>query len=75
MMMKMKKHCQQCQAKTDEADLAFICSFECTFCSTCADHQDFICPNCNGELLQRPRRTRTPLDVSLTQMKRKLFGK
>lgn len=40
-----------------ESQKAFICSFECTFCSTCAASKlDFICPNCGGELVARPRR-------------------
>ncbi|RYY11673.1 MAG: DUF1272 domain-containing protein, partial [Alphaproteobacteria bacterium] len=35
---------------------AFICSFECTFCAECADALDERCPNCGGELLDRPTR-------------------
>ncbi|NYT61504.1 DUF1272 domain-containing protein [Alcaligenaceae bacterium] len=38
-------------------DEARICSFECTFCATCADSAlKGICPNCGGELVARPRR-------------------
>jgi hypothetical protein len=41
---------------------ARICTFECTFCSTCADEKlGGICPNCGGELLRRPRRPATAL--------------
>jgi hypothetical protein len=35
---------------------ARICSFECTFCPTCAVAMQDICPNCGGELVRRPRR-------------------
>ncbi|MFN5904125.1 MAG: DUF1272 domain-containing protein, partial [Novosphingobium sp.] len=38
---------------------AFICSFECTFCTECADDLDERCPNCGGELLDRPTRAKT----------------
>ena len=37
---------------------AFICSFECTFCAECADDLDEACPNCGGELLDRPTRSK-----------------
>jgi hypothetical protein len=37
---------------------AFICSFECTFCAECADELDETCPNCGGELLDRPTRAK-----------------
>jgi hypothetical protein len=35
-----------------------MCSFECTFCSDCADHRlpGGRCPNCGGELVRRPVR-------------------
>jgi hypothetical protein len=29
---------------------------ECTFCANCADRLDEICPNCGGDLLDRPIR-------------------
>ena len=35
----------------------WICSFECTFCATCAAEKlAGICPNCGGELVRRPIR-------------------
>jgi hypothetical protein len=34
-----------------------ICTFECTFCRDCATRVlKGECPNCGGEMLQRPRR-------------------
>ena len=36
---------------------ARICTFECTFCSDCADTRlGHICPNCGGDLVKRPTR-------------------
>ena len=39
----------------DSAD-AYICSYECSWCGSCADAMNHVCPNCGGELLRRPRR-------------------
>ena len=34
-----------------------ICSFECTFCSTCVDEVlHNVCPNCGGGFVRRPIR-------------------
>jgi len=55
----MKTSCEACE-RALPADLeAYICSFECTFCSDCAASTQFVCPKCGGELLRRPRR-KTP---------------
>lgn len=56
-MLEMRPDCERCGADTpaDEPG-AFICSFECTFCATCADTLDDRCPNCGGELMDRPTR-------------------
>src|SRR3712207_7920182 len=35
---------------------AFICSYECTFCASCAAGMVHACPNCGGELATRPGR-------------------
>jgi len=56
-MLEMRPVCEKCDAPltADSAD-ARICSFECTFCAACAGEMDNRCPNCGGELLQRPAR-------------------
>ncbi len=56
-MLEMRPDCERCGADlpADEGG-AFICSFECTFCAGCADELDESCPNCGGELLDRPAR-------------------
>lgn len=53
----MKQECETCSAALLEDGEALICSFECTFCLACGAKTDQRCPNCNGELLRRPRRT------------------
>ena len=61
MPLEMKNNCQTCAAPLaadgSGADIAYICSFECTFCSGCTtETHRFQCPNCGGELVLRPRR-------------------
>jgi uncharacterized protein len=57
-MLVLRPNCECC-----DTDLAFdstqarICTFECTFCATCAEQKlNNTCPNCKGELVCRPRR-------------------
>jgi uncharacterized protein len=57
MSLEMRTSCERCGLELRPAgDDAYICSFECTFCSVCADDVAHICPNCSGELVRRPRR-------------------
>lgn len=56
-MLAMRPDCERCGADLPaDSPGAFICSLECTFCTTCADDLDERCPNCGGELLDRPTR-------------------
>lgn len=73
-MLKMKAGCERCERVTPPQDPAAICSFECTFCLECAEALAGVCPNCQGELVARPRRLKSPLTVAAAQVKRKLFG-
>jgi hypothetical protein len=56
MALEMRTGCEKCQAALEHGDLAFICSYECTFCPSCAVSMAQRCPNCGGELVRRPRR-------------------
>jgi hypothetical protein len=56
MALEMRAECEKCGAALPADSAARICSFECTFCPSCADAMDGICPNCAGELVPRPRR-------------------
>ena len=57
-MLLLRPSCECCdKALPPESAEARICSFECTFCASCADTVLLgICPNCGGELVTRPRR-------------------
>ena len=58
-MLAMRPDCERCGTDLQpQAPGAFICSLECTFCADCADALDDRCPNCGGELLDRPIRSR-----------------
>lgn len=57
-MLELRPCCERCAVDLphESAD-ARICSFECTFCATCAESElRGICPNCGGGLTPRPRR-------------------
>ncbi|MFP8967227.1 DUF1272 domain-containing protein [Pokkaliibacter sp. CJK22405] len=57
-MLELRPVCEHC-AKTLPPDSleARICSFECTFCSQCAEHLlANVCPNCGGGFTPRPIR-------------------
>ena len=56
MSLEMKQNCEKCNAATEATDKAYICSHECTFCTSCTEGMDFICPNCSGKLVTRPPR-------------------
>jgi uncharacterized protein len=57
-MLQLRPNCECCNTDLPpDATDARICTFECTFCATCADSKlKGICPNCGGELVVRPRR-------------------
>ena len=57
-MLDLRPNCECCDKDLPpDSTEARICSFECTFCSDCAEHPlQGKCPNCGGELLARPRR-------------------
>ncbi|MFN3516773.1 MAG: DUF1272 domain-containing protein [Novosphingobium sp.] len=72
-MLEMRPDCEQCGTDLPaELPGAFICSFECTFCTECADALDECCPNCGGELLDRPTRAK-PLHAKAPPSKVRMF--
>lgn len=56
MALEMRTECEACTTPLEQDGDAFICSHECTFCPTCTDSMDKVCPNCGGELVRRPKR-------------------
>lgn len=74
-MLEMRPDCERCGADLRaNAPGAFICSFECTFCAECADALDEQCPNCGGELLDRPARVGEALKRNPASMERRFKG-
>ncbi|MGB7479590.1 MAG: DUF1272 domain-containing protein [Burkholderiaceae bacterium] len=60
-MLQLRPNCECCNRDLPPDAPARICSFECTFCVTCSDAMEDICPNCGGELVARPRRPASKL--------------
>lgn len=56
--LEMRRECEGCGKVLEPDGVAYICSYECTFCDECARGYEFICPNCGGELVTRPKRPR-----------------
>lgn len=57
-MLELRPNCECCDADLPPDSMAArICTFECTFCVSCADGVlRGKCPNCGGELVRRPIR-------------------
>ena len=63
-MLELKPNCERCGvelaadfAASFESGSAYFCTFECTFCADCAEGPlAGSCPNCEGELVRRPRK-------------------
>ena len=61
-MLELRPNCECCDVDLppDSRD-AWICSFECTFCTSCVSNVlGGRCPNCGGEFVPRPVR---PVDA------------
>jgi len=56
MALELRPVCERCGDATPPDGVAFICTYECTFCAACADRLEGVCPNCGGELVRRPRK-------------------
>ena len=71
-MLELRPNCECCNKNLPaESTEAKICTFECTFCASCADSMfGRICPNCGGELVSRPRRPANKLEKYPTSTKR-----
>jgi len=57
-VLALRPNCECCDRDLPpDSREARICSFECTFCASCADSVlGGRCPNCGGELVRRPIR-------------------
>ena len=63
-MLELRPNCENCgKIFAPDSQEAMICTFECTFCSTCVDailHN--VCPNCGGGFVKRPVRPKGHLE-------------
>jgi hypothetical protein len=73
-MLQLRPNCECCDSDLPPGSAeAMICSFECTFCRSCAmEKLEGRCPNCNGELVARPRRPAEKLVANPASTKRVL---
>lgn len=55
-MLELRPGCECCDVDLPPSSLAFICTFECTWCASCAERMGHECPNCGGDLVRRPVR-------------------
>jgi hypothetical protein len=57
-VLELRPTCEHCNKALPPSSLeAQICTFECTFCSTCVtDVLGNVCPNCGGGFVPRPIR-------------------
>jgi len=63
-MLEIRLNCENCdKALPADSMEAMICTFECTFCSTCVEALfENVCPNCGGGFEKRPVRPKTHLE-------------
>ena len=54
--LEMRATCERCDRALEPGGVAYIWSYECTFCEECSKELREVCPNCGGELVRRPRR-------------------
>lgn len=64
-MLELRPNCECCDRDLPPGSAeARICTFECTFCTACAQQRfGDICPNCGGGLVPRPIRPPASLDA------------
>jgi hypothetical protein len=73
-MLELRPNCECCDRDLPATSSeAFICTFECTFCATCAlTILNSQCPNCAGNLVARPSRPAWLLDRAPASTRRVL---
>jgi len=73
-MLQLRPNCECCDRDLPpESREARMCTYECTFCASCADTVlGGICPNCGGELVRRPIRPAARLQKDPASIKRVL---
>lgn len=59
-MLALRPNCEHCgKSLPNTSEEAMICTFECTYCKTCAiELFENVCPSCGGNFEKRPVRTK-----------------
>jgi len=59
-MLELRPNCECCDINLPpDSHEAMLCSFECTFCKSCSQKVlKGVCPNCGGNLVERPTRAK-----------------
>jgi hypothetical protein len=62
-MLELRPTCENCdKSLPPDSQEAMICTYECTFCSTCVTEiLENVCPNCGGGFEKRPIRPKGEL--------------
>ncbi|SHG98352.1 DUF1272 domain-containing protein [Winogradskyella jejuensis] len=56
-MLEIRPTCENCNKRLPfDAQDAYICTFECTYCADCVEKLKQVCPNCGGGFEKRPIR-------------------
>ena len=60
MALELRPNCEYCDKDLPPASTeARICTYECTFCADCVEHElHDVCPNCGGGFAARPHPAR-----------------
>lgn len=59
-MLELRPTCEHCnKLLPPDSTEARICSYECTFCTSCVELLENVCPNCGGGFAPRPIRPNT----------------
>ena len=63
-MLELRPNCECCNKDLPpQSNEAMICTFECTFCKDCVEQVlNHVCPNCGGNLVERPIRPASKLE-------------
>ena len=77
MALELRPNCEYCDKDLPPGSAeARICTYECTFCADCVEHElHDVCPNCGGGFTARPIRPVTEWRPGLSLAKRPASAK
>lgn len=76
-MLEIRPNCEHCNKDLPNTSTeAMICSFECTYCRTCAIKIfENVCPSCSGNFVERPIRPSKMIEKHAASVKRTFVPK